>query len=135
MSHTQPAVLPVVLENYFLPLVLKVDVKLISDLIIILANNNLSVYKVLAVQLTQCVLKGMAKYASFVSCKDILRICEVLITQLVECDDQYLIAILQLGSQIALFKTDILLNTQLVQQFVEAVPLKRDTDEVHSQNR
>lgn len=51
MSHTQPAIVPIVLETYFLPFVLGADPGLLSDLIIILANNNLSVYKVLAVQL------------------------------------------------------------------------------------
>lgn len=49
MSHTQQIIVPVVLENYFLPFVLRVDPKMISDLIVILANNHLSVYKVLAV--------------------------------------------------------------------------------------
>ena len=125
--------MPIVLENYFLPFVLKVDPKLVSDLIVILANNNLSVYKVLAVQLTQCVMKGMEKYAPFISCCEILRIYEVLVTQLIECDDQYLIALLQLGSQIPSLKTDFLLNTQLIRQLVEQVPLKSDSTEAYPQ--
>lgn len=59
-------------------------------------------------------MKGMEKYAVFVSYGEILRIFEVLATQLVECDEQYLIALLQLGSQIPQLKTDFLLNTELV---------------------